>query len=63
MCKLKSWFDRNKLTLNFVSKTKIMFVGNCKRDQVHVQVEGVDTERVHENKFLGVCYGPQPLCL
>ena len=31
MCKLKRWFDRNKLSLH-LSKTKFMLFGNYKRD-------------------------------
>ncbi len=54
MGKLKGWFDRNKLSLN-LSKTKIVLFGNYKINaQVHIQVDGVDTERVSESKFLGV---------
>ena len=54
MCKLKMWFDGNKLSLN-LSKTKFMLFGNCNENtQVQLQVDGVDVERVYENKFLGV---------
>ena len=54
MCKMKMWFDRNKLSLN-LSKTKFMLFGNCnKNTQVHLQIDGVNVERVYENKFLGV---------
>ena len=54
MYKLKMWFDRNKLPLN-LSKTKFMLFGNCnKNTQVQLQIDGVDIERVYENKFLGV---------
>ena len=54
LCKLKQWFDRNKLSLN-LSKTKMMLFSNHKTNiQVKIQVEGVEIERVSENKFLGV---------
>ena len=54
MCKLKMWFDRNKLSLN-LSKTKFMLFSNHnKNTQVQIQVNGVDIDRVYENKFLGV---------
>ena len=52
--KIKNWFDNNKLSLN-LSKTKLMIFGNRKiNHQAQVQIEGVDIERVHEIKFLGV---------
>lgn len=52
--KLKSWFDRNKLSLN-LAKTKFMIFSNFKiENQVNIQVDGVAIERVFENKFLGV---------
>ncbi len=52
--KLKGWFDRNKLSLT-LSKTKIRLFGNYKINaQLHIQVDGVDIERVSESKFLGV---------
>ncbi len=51
---LKKWFDSNKLSLN-LTKTKIMLFGNCNRSEhIQVQIEGVNLERVYENKFLGV---------
>ena len=54
MCKIKNWFDRNKLSLN-LSKTKLMLFGYHKiNTHALIQVDGVDIERVHENKFLGV---------
>ena len=50
--RLKKWFDRNKLSLN-LNKTKIMIFGNCKKSEnIEVQIEGVNLERVYENKFL-----------
>ena len=52
--KLKNWFDYNKLSLN-LAKTKIMLFGYGKRDvQVKMEIDGVEIERVHEMKFLGV---------
>ncbi len=54
LCKLKWWFDRNKLSLN-LAKTKFMIFSNYKIDnKVNLQVDGVAIERVFENKFLGV---------
>ena len=54
LCKLKKWFDRNKLSLN-LNKTKFMLLGNCKRNtQALIQGDRVDIVRVHENKYLGV---------
>lgn len=54
MCKMKMWFDRNKLSIN-LSKTKFILFSNCnKNTQVQIQIDGVGIERVNENKFLGV---------
>lgn len=54
MNKLKIWFDSNRLSLN-LGKTKIMLFGNCRMNtQLKINVEGVEIERVHEIKFLGV---------
>ncbi len=54
MSKLKVWFDRNKLSLN-LNKTKMMLFGNYRINiQVQIQVDGMQIERVNENKFLGV---------
>lgn len=54
MCKIKKWFNRNKLSLN-LSKTKIILFGNSLRNaQVQIHVDGVEIERVLEHKFLGV---------
>lgn len=54
MSKLKIWIDRNKLSLT-LNKTKIMLFGNHRiNEQVQIQIDGVQIERVHENKFLGV---------
>ncbi len=54
LSKLKVWFDRNKLSLN-LNKTKMMLFGNYRINiQVQIQVDGVQIERVNENKFLGV---------
>ena len=54
MCKLKNWFDRNKLSLH-LNKTKLMLFGNYKiSTQALIQVDGVNIERVHENTFLGI---------
>ena len=61
---MKIWFEKNKLLLN-LNKTKIMIFGKCKtHNQVRVQMEDVNMERVNE-KFLGViiddkiCWKPQ----
>ena len=52
--KLKNWFDYNKLSLN-LAKTKIMLFGYGKRDvQVKMEIDGVEIERVHKIKFLGI---------
>lgn len=52
--KLKAWFDYNKLSLN-TSKTKFMLFGNHRVNmQVQIEIDGVEIERVHENRFLGV---------
>ncbi len=54
MKKLKTWFDWNKLSLN-VSKTKFMLFGKCTvNTKVRIELDGVEIERVHENRFLGV---------
>ena len=54
LSKIKKWLDKNKLSLN-LNKTKIMLFGNCKiHNQIQVQIDGVNIERVNENKFLGV---------
>ena len=54
MRKLKLWFYSNKLSLN-LNKTKIMLFGTCgSNTQVQVQIDGVNSERVHVIKFLGV---------
>lgn len=52
--KIKYWFDKNKQSLN-LCKTKIMIFGNRKLNHpAQVQIDGVETERVHKIKFLGV---------
>lgn len=53
MCKVKSWFDRNKLPLNF-NKTKTMLFGYGKNSQVQILIDGVQIESINEIKFLGV---------
>lgn len=54
LCMLKRWFDRNKLSLN-LTKTKFMIFSNAKtHSQIRLMVDGVEIERVYENKFLGV---------
>lgn len=54
MKQLKIWFDWNKLSFN-VSKTKFMLFGKYTANtKVPVEIDGVATERVHENKFLGL---------
>ena len=51
---LKTWFDRNKLSLN-LSKTKYMIFGTRRiNEQSTIKIRGMEIERVHENKFLGV---------
>ncbi len=52
--RIKSWFNTNKLSLN-LSKTKFIIFGNRKiNNKATVQIKGVNIERVHEIKFLGV---------
>lgn len=54
MGKVKKWFDKNKLCLNW-EKTKYMIFGNCKKNEnVRIAIEGNEIERVNEIKFLGV---------
>ena len=54
MSKIKTWFDTNKLSLN-LSKTKLMLFGNCRKNtEIHININGVEIERVYENKFLGI---------
>lgn len=54
MLKLKTWFDKNKLSLN-LGKTKLMLFGNHKENKwIQLQIQGVNIEMVKENKFLGV---------
>uniref|UniRef100_A0A8C6M4T9 Reverse transcriptase domain-containing protein n=1 Tax=Nothobranchius furzeri TaxID=105023 RepID=A0A8C6M4T9_NOTFU len=51
---LKTWFDRNKLSLN-LNKTKFMLFGNHKKDiNIEICVDNVYLERVNTIKFLGV---------
>uniref|UniRef100_A0A671U3I7 Reverse transcriptase domain-containing protein n=1 Tax=Sparus aurata TaxID=8175 RepID=A0A671U3I7_SPAAU len=54
MAKLHVWFNINKLSLN-LEKTKYMLYGKkgC-NNSTNIQVNGVNIERVHENKVLGV---------
>lgn len=53
MSKLQTWFNINKLSLN-LSQKKMLF-GNCRKiTKIKVQIDGLDIERVKENKFLGV---------
>ena len=52
--KIKCWFDIKKLSLN-LSKTKFMiFVNRQIRQDVCLEIENVEIERVYEIKFLGV---------
>lgn len=54
MTSLKSWFDKNKLLLNW-DKTKFMIFGNRKNnDNFNIIIEDVNIERVTEITFLGV---------
>uniref|UniRef100_A0A672FS48 Reverse transcriptase domain-containing protein n=1 Tax=Salarias fasciatus TaxID=181472 RepID=A0A672FS48_SALFA len=54
LSKLKSWFNRNKLSLNS-EKTKFMLFGNQKNNiKVKLMIDNVLVERVYDNKFLGV---------
>ena len=54
MGKLKSWFDKNKLSLN-LSKTKVMLFSNSRINiDFNINIDGISIERVNENKFLGV---------
>ena len=47
MSTVKTWFDKNKLSLN-LNKTKVMLFGNCRMNtQVQIQIDGVEIERVH----------------
>ena len=40
MGKVKKWFDKNKLCLNW-EKTKYMIFGNCKKNEnVRIAIEG-----------------------
>jgi len=55
MVKIKEWFDKNKLCLNW-EKTKYMIFGNRKKNENVIVIEGTDIERVNEIKFLGVIY-------
>ena len=51
---IKTWFDINKLSLN-LTKTKYMIFGTRKiKTQAIIRIGGLEIERVHENKFLGV---------
>ena len=52
--KLCSWFQVNKLSLN-IAKTNCMIFSNKKCDGNHlVSINGVDINRVHVTKFIGV---------
>ena len=52
MKKLKTWFDWNKLSLNV---SKVMLFGKCTwNTKVRIELDGVEIERVHENRFIGV---------
>ena len=54
MHKLKTWFDKNKLSLN-LSKTQLMLFGKHRtKTQMQIKIDGVEIERVHEIKCLGV---------
>uniref|UniRef100_A0A669C5X4 Reverse transcriptase domain-containing protein n=1 Tax=Oreochromis niloticus TaxID=8128 RepID=A0A669C5X4_ORENI len=51
---LKNWFDVNKLSLN-IKKTKLIIFGTRQMKNVSkIRVNGIEIERVFENKFLGV---------
>uniref|UniRef100_A0A672GYN6 Reverse transcriptase domain-containing protein n=1 Tax=Salarias fasciatus TaxID=181472 RepID=A0A672GYN6_SALFA len=52
--KLKSWFNKNKLSLN-LSKTTLMIFGNKKINaETDILIDDITIERVKETKFLGV---------
>ncbi len=52
--KLKQWFDKNKLSINF-KKTKMMLFGNWKTDiQLQIKIDNINIERMYETEFLGV---------
>lgn len=53
MVKLKQWFNKNKLSLN-LKKTKFMIFSKLKRDEIILSIDGVNIERVHDFRFLGV---------
>ena len=54
--RLKTWFDINKLSLN-ITKTKYMIFGTRKiNHQATIKINGMEIERVKENKFLGETY-------
>lgn len=51
---MKFWLDKNKLSLN-LNNSKLMLFGNSSLNtNAKIQINGVDIERVSENKFLGV---------
>uniref|UniRef100_A0A672FN99 Reverse transcriptase domain-containing protein n=1 Tax=Salarias fasciatus TaxID=181472 RepID=A0A672FN99_SALFA len=51
--KIKSWLDRNKLSLN-LGKTKLMVFGNMGTNDVEIKLDDKIIEKVNEIKFLGV---------
>ena len=52
--KVNQWLKQNKLALN-LNKSKFIIFSNCNpNSQARIQLEGIDIERVHEIKFLGV---------
>lgn len=54
MNQLKTWFDRNKLSLN-LNKTKFMLFGNFRKDaKVKLSINNVEIEQVSDTKFRGV---------
>ena len=54
---IRNWYTENKLTIN-VNKTKLMFAGSKTKlplfDDVKLQLDGTQVERVQSCKYLGV---------
>lgn len=53
LTKIKTWMDINKLSLN-LGKTKVMRFGHSKKDELAININGVEIDNVSENKFLGI---------
>lgn len=54
MSKLHVWFNINKLSLNLAKTKFILFGKKGYNKSINIQVNGVNIERVSENKVLGV---------